>query len=137
MSGEGWIAAGVLVVTAQLTVEIGTADGGTDAEPPLDMGTLCQGESRGFGPLGIPARTVTRNLAFDGSPIEPEFSGELADGPAVTMQDFQFHVRSFRLQGDPPDDADGFIHLQRGSEGPLPFSPKWDADPAPASLHYS
>jgi hypothetical protein len=39
---------------------------------------------------------------LDGIPAQPEFPGERADRPAMLVQDFDFHLDSFRLHVSPP-----------------------------------
>lgn len=42
-------------------------------------------------------RSIACDFAFDGTPVEPELAGKRTDRPSSLVQDFEFHVNSFRL----------------------------------------
>ena len=117
-------------------MEIRPAQRRAHAEPALDMSELGFGQGGGPGALGVASGAGARQFALDRPPVQTELAGQRANGPAMLVQDVEFHPNLSGLHGKPPVPMWATCshsrtgHSRFGSRGA-------GAGPAAAPLHYS
>src|SRR5690349_15147167 len=68
------VAAGIAVVTAELVMQDGHANGGTGGEPTLEMCLLGRRERGRLPSLGVLAWSIARRLTLHRPPVQVELS---------------------------------------------------------------